>query len=219
MQRLIGESQQEALTNTLWEQWKSYGYTTQPRALTWMEINNLAGVFLKLCREKQLDYREFDFSTLIDHTLNYDENKSTLYERIGNPYSEEEKEAASKLKDYLTEEELSEYTAKEKTIIETIQTDNQNLNKRISKLTKKVETQTIDPEALKHELEEMNRVQSEIYARLAIVENLPQKKTALLESPNFRDIGKALQTIKPNIKETIIKSLVKRLKEMKVNKL
>ena len=198
----LTDSPQETLTKNLWEQWKSCGYTTEPHALTWMEINNLAGCFLKICREKQLDHREFDFLNLLDHTLNYEENKSTLYETVGNPYSEEEKEAASKLKDYLTDEKISEYNQKDKNIIEELQQDRQTLNKKLSNLTKKMDEQTLDPEALRHELDEMQKIQSQIYARLEQIPNLDQLVLAMERSQHFKKVGEAIRPLTPNIPPT-----------------
>jgi hypothetical protein len=207
MQKLIGENPQETLTNQLWNQWKSYGYTSQPRALTWMELNHLVEYFLKVCREKEIDYREYDFSTLIDHKLNYEENKSILFDTIGNPYSEEEKEAANKLKDYFTEEEMKTYTPQQKTVIDDLTAKHETLNKKVNNLTKKMDsqTQTIDPEALKHELDEMQRTQTQIYARLQNIPDMEHKISALLNSQSFKEIGHALEPIAPKVTATEIK--------------
>jgi len=64
-----------------------------------------------------------------------------------------------------------------------------------------LKAQDLDPEALGHELEEMNRVQTLIYARLEQLPNLDKQITALLKSENFKDLGRAIQPIKSTIKE------------------
>jgi hypothetical protein len=199
----LGENPKEVLTNIVWEKWELAGYTKQPYALTWLEISHLANFFLKICREKNIDYQSYDFSTIIDYKLNYEENKSTIVETIGEPEAIEEKEAANKLRDYFTEDQLKEYSNKERSIIEEIQTDHQNLNKKLNQITKTLKSQEtqIDPEELKHELEEMNHVQTLIYARLEQLPNLDQQLTALLKSDKFKDLGKAIQPIRPNITE------------------
>jgi hypothetical protein len=157
-----------------------------------------------MCREQERDYREYDFYTMVDSNLNYYENLAELDNQLGQSETVKEKEAANKLKDYLTEEQLNEYSATEKNVIEEVQTTNKTLQKKIGQITKKLEAQQnqqIDPEQLKHELEEMTRVQTLIYAKLEQLPNLDQQISALLQSSRFQDLGRALQPIKPSIKE------------------
>ena len=89
----------ENLTNAVWEKWQVAGYTTQPYALTWMEINHLANHFLKICREQNRDYREFDFSMLLDHKLRFEENRAEIDNELRGLNSETENSKVNKLKD------------------------------------------------------------------------------------------------------------------------
>lgn len=75
----------ETLTESLWKKWVSAGYTTQPNSLTWMEVNNLSKYYVQLCQKTGADYRDFDFETILDHTLNYYENKSLIDNTVGQP--------------------------------------------------------------------------------------------------------------------------------------
>jgi hypothetical protein len=99
----LAENPQEALTNSLWEKWKTAGYTDQPHALTWMDVNNLAKYYLKTCREAGADYRDFDFETLVDHTLNYYENTSMIVNAIGQPQEATEQAALAEINNHLSE--------------------------------------------------------------------------------------------------------------------
>jgi hypothetical protein len=193
------EDPKRTLTDRVYNQWKDAGYTTKPYALTWMEVNNLAGSYLKLCEEKGIDSQEFDFPNIIDHRFNYEENKSVIFETInGNPQGPSDKEQFEKLKDYLTEDQLKEYSMKEKNIIEGIENTNKSLTKKVGQLTKKMETQTIDPEALRHELDDIQEVQSQIYARLENIPNLAQLVTALEKSQSFKQVAQSIKPILPN---------------------
>ena len=193
------ESVPDTLTNRVWDAWKNTGIHS--RFMSWLELHKIAEHFLKLCKEQERDYREFDFYTLVDSNLNYYENKAEIENELGQSKDNTEKEAANKLKDYLTEDNLKEYSDKERSVIEELQQDRQKLNSKLSQLIKKQENQTIDPEALKHEIEEMNRIQTLIYAKLEQLPNLESQISALLQSEKFKDLGKALQPIKPNVKE------------------
>jgi hypothetical protein len=99
----LSENPQEALTNSLWEKWKTAGYTDKPHALTWMEVNNLAKYYLKTCREAGADYRDFDFETIVDHTLNYHENTSMIVNAVGQPQEAPEQEALAEINSHLSE--------------------------------------------------------------------------------------------------------------------
>mgnify|MGYP001321687603 CR=1 FL=1 len=198
----ICEDPKRTLTDKVYNQWKEAGYTTKPYALTWMEVNNLSGSYLKLCEEKGIDPREFDFLNVIDHRFNYEENKSVIFETVnGNPQGPSDKEQFEKLKDYLSEEQLKEYSMKEKNVIEGIENTNKSLVKKVSLLSKKMETQQIDPDALRKELDDIQEVQSQIYARLENIPNLSQLIVALEKSQSFKKVGEAIRPITPNLPE------------------
>jgi hypothetical protein len=78
----ITETVEDNLANSLWHKWKTQG--TQTR-LTWLEVQKLAGHLTKTCKEKELDYQEFDFSAILDSKLNYYENFSAIDEAIEGP--------------------------------------------------------------------------------------------------------------------------------------
>ena len=195
------EDTKRTLTDRVYNQWKESGYTDQPHVLTWLEVNNLTGNFLKLCAEQNRDYREFDFINMLDHKLNYYENLAGLDNQL-NP-EPNEKEAANKFQDYLTEQQLKEYTPQQKDIIQSLESEHKTLTKKIGQLTKKLDNQEmIDPDALRKELDEMQRVQTQIYARLEQIPNLNQLILALEKSENFRSIGDAIRPITANLPQS-----------------
>ena len=199
MQKLI-ENPQENLAKNVWEKYQATSYAKKPYSLTYIEFNHLAGFFLKLCQEQNLDYQAFDFSNIIDFKCNYEENKSAIAETIGTPaQNESEKEAYNKLKDYLTEEQLAKYTTEEKSIIEEIQQKNQNLTKQFNRIDKKMEAQEnqgLDPQQIREEIKQIHADQAAILNRIEGLPNLDQQITALLQSNNFKDLGIALEPIK-----------------------
>jgi len=77
----LSESVSDTLTNRVWDAWSKTGITS--RYMTWLELHRLAEHFLKICREQEHDYREYDFYTLIDSNLNYYENLAELDNQIG----------------------------------------------------------------------------------------------------------------------------------------
>lgn len=193
------EDESKTLTDKIWDQWKATGVTN--RFLTYIELKHLTEHFLKLCREQNRDPREYDFANLVDSNLNYYENQAEIENELGGLNSIKETEAVNKLKEYLTEEQLAEYTPTEKNVIESIENTSRSLEKKIGQMAKKMETQTIDPEALRHELDDMQKVQSQIYARLEQIPNLPQLVAALEASKNFKKVGEAIRPITPNLLE------------------
>jgi hypothetical protein len=86
----LSDNPQETLTAKVWEQWQKTGATTRPHSLTWIELNNLTGYFLKTCTAKKLDYQAYDFLSILDSKLNYYENQSAIDEAIAGPLSEDE---------------------------------------------------------------------------------------------------------------------------------
>lgn len=183
----LSENVSDTLTNRVWDEWKNTGIRTE---LTWLELHRLAERFLKICREQEHDYREFDFYTLIDSNLNYYENVSLLDEAISQPQSEVEKEAASKLKDYLTEEKLKEYSTQEKTVIDEIASKNQTLDKRIKQIAKAQESQVLDTEEIKKEIQQ---VKTDIISELSKIPDLREQVEALMKSKTFNQLGLALK--------------------------
>jgi hypothetical protein len=194
------EDKTRNLTDTVWDHWINQG--TEPRKMTWLEVKNLADYFLKICIQHNKDNREYDFSNLLDYKLTYIENRAEIKNQVGYDINSREKEAAGKLKDYLSDEQLNEYSATEKNIIEGIENTNKTLTKKVSLLSKKMETQQIDPEALRKELDTIQETQSQIYARLENIPNLNQLVLALEKSQNFKKIGEAIRPITTNLPET-----------------
>jgi hypothetical protein len=80
----------ETLTAKVWETWQKAGYTTQPHSLTWIELDNLTGFYLKTCTARNIDYQAFDFLSLLDSKLNYYENQSAIDEALAGSLTEEE---------------------------------------------------------------------------------------------------------------------------------
>lgn len=94
----------EKLTADLWEKWQNAGYNNHPHALTWMEVNNLSKFYVQLCKSTGADYRDFDFETLLDHTLTYYENKSLIENTVGQPQEASEQTALAELNSRLQED-------------------------------------------------------------------------------------------------------------------
>src|SRR5208283_3089355 len=159
----LSESVSDTLTNRVWKTWEHDGIKN--RFLTWMELHRLAEHFLKICKEQEHDYQEFDFYTLIDSNLNYYENLAELDNNIAQPKEATEKEASNKLKDYLTEEELKKYTSQERSVIDDITTKNESLDKKLNKLNGKLkaqELQQLDTEEIKKQIKQVQNDQAAI---------------------------------------------------------
>jgi hypothetical protein len=197
METKLSEDMSRTLTDNVLEYWKRDGIKS--RFLGWIEIHHLAEHFLKICREQNRDPREFDFYSMLDSTLYYEENRAQIDNILGGLESEKENSVVNKLKDYLTEEELKAYTPQQKTVIEETESKTRNLEKKLKQITKKMDEQTFDPDALRKELDEMQRVQTQIYARLEQIPNLNQLILALEKSENFRSIGDAIRPITANL--------------------
>ena len=192
----LSESIPDKLTNGLWEKWKAEG--VKPRSLTWMELHRLTEHFLKICRQQNRDYREFDFYTMIDYTYHYDENRAEIENIIGGLSSKTEAEAVNKMKDYFTEEQLSEYTSQERNVIDDIEHKNESLTKKLGQITKTLKAQELqngDMDKLKEEIEQIQREQATIISKLERIPNLTQLVTALEGSKNFKPIGEAIRPI------------------------
>jgi hypothetical protein len=198
----LSEDQTKILAERVWKTWDSNGLKS--RYMEYLDVYNLAKYFLKICREQKRDSREFDFPNLIDITLRFEENRAMIENELGGLNSEIEKEASNKLKDYLTEEKLQEYSVKDKSVIEELQTSNQNLNKKINQVVKQYkahETQTLDAEELRKEIEKYNENLTLMNARLEQIPNLAQLVAALKASENFKPVGKAIEPILKTIPE------------------
>ena len=157
----LAENPQEKLTGNLWEKWKTAGYTDQPNALTWMEVNNLAGFYLKTCRAAGADYRDFDFETLVDHTLNYYENTSMIVNAIGQPSETTDQAALAELNGKLQEDygitidkKLKPHSELEQTVktleakIRDLTAENSGLSEQLKAKPKEV-TKTVNVEVIK----------------------------------------------------------------------
>ena len=192
----LAEDTSRVLTDKVWDSWQSTGINS--RYLSWIELKHLANHFLKMCREQNRDYREFDFYTMVDSNLNYYENLAELDNQLGQSETVKESEAANKLKDYLTEEQLSEYSATEKTVIDTIETSNKTLQKKVGQITKKLEaqeTQQVNTEEIKQQLEKLHSEQAQLIAKISNLPNRDQMIEALIESKAFKKLGEALKPI------------------------
>jgi hypothetical protein len=183
----LSPNTQELLTNKVWNNWQNAGYTTKPNALTWVEVNNLSGHFLKTCRDKQLDCQDFDFQNIIDHDLNYYENQSAIDEAIGAPATDEE-DYKKYMADIADQAESEIKTANELT------EKNLALEKQNKKLKAK-EQETIDTQQLKSEIKQINDSQAAILNKLEQIPNIAQQIEALKKSDNFKALGNALNPI------------------------
>jgi hypothetical protein len=178
----LTENPQETLTNKVWEQWKKLGYTERRNALTWLELSNLAGHFLKLCREKQVDYQEYDFRNLLDHNLNYYENQSGITEALGGDNEEAYRAYMTKIADEAEKEIESTQDLAQK---------NADLKKQNKKLRKK-ETETLNAQEIKQEMQQISQTQATILNKLEQLPNFEKQVEALKRSNNFKDLGNAL---------------------------
>jgi hypothetical protein len=193
METQLCEDKTKTLTDQVWGQWQQKGIDS--RYLTYIELKHLTEYFLKICTQQNRDPREYDFYTLVDSNLNYYENRAEIENELTGLNSEAETKAANILKDYLTEDELKAYTPQQKNIIEDIETQNKILTKKVGQLTKKMETQQIDPEALKQELDDIQNKMTLMYARFEQIPNLNQLVVALEKSQNFKQVGQAIRPI------------------------
>jgi hypothetical protein len=192
----LSEDVSRTLTDRVWDDWQKTGINS--RYMSLVEIKHLANHFLKMCREQNRDYREFDFYTMVDSNLNYYENLAELDNQLGQSQEVKETEASNKLKDYLTEEELKAYTPQQKTVIDNIETKNQTIEKKLSKLTKKIdaqETQQVETNEIKEQLEKLHNDQAQLIAKISNLPNRDQMIEALIESKAFKKLGEALKPI------------------------
>jgi hypothetical protein len=178
------ENPQETLTNKVWDQWKKLGYTERHNALTLLELNNLAAYFLKICREKKVDYQEYDFRNLLDHNLNYYENQSGIAEAIGGADTDETayKAYMAKVADEAENELKSSQELSQK---------NADLEKQNKKLRAK-ETETLDTQQIKQEMQQISQTQASILNKLEQLPHFQKQVEALKRSENFKDLGDAL---------------------------
>lgn len=211
MQVVLNENVVDNLTNQITERWKHDGIHTR---LTWMEIKRLTEHFLKACREKQVDHKEYDLYTILDSNLNYYENRATIDDQLG--FNEvNEKAASDKLKDYLTEEELKSYTSQERNTIDQLETDTEATRKKLNIVLKAQENHKQEAETIKQEIDriknkldsqqydDIRRVEEEykklekvydnVIVKLTGVLDLEKKVDAMLKSQSFQDVGKALK--------------------------
>jgi DNA polymerase III alpha subunit (gram-positive type) len=188
----LSTNPQETITSNIWETWQTAGYTTRPNSLTWIELNNLTGYFLKICTQKQLDYQSFDFKNILDKTLNYYENQSAIDEALGNPVENEEE-----YKKYMAS--IADQAEAEIKTSQQLTEQNQQLEKQNKKLKAK-ETETINTQQLKDEIKQINQNQAAILNKLEQLPHLAVQIEALKKSNKFKDLGNALSpvTIQPN---------------------
>ena len=74
--QVLAESPASNLTDSAWD-------TVKERTkMTWLEVNKLAEQYIKMCRDAHVDWQQGDFRTLLDSSLNYYENLSTIEEHI-----------------------------------------------------------------------------------------------------------------------------------------
>jgi|WetSurMetagenome_2_1015567.scaffolds.fasta_scaffold117070_2 hypothetical protein len=95
----LSENTADHLADRVWQQWEKTGIKS--RYMTYLEVHHIAEHFLKICSEKEIDYQEFDFYTLVDSNLNYYENIAQLDEHpaLGKPISEADKAYMNQIAD------------------------------------------------------------------------------------------------------------------------
>lgn len=188
----LSANPQETLTSKIWEAWQTAGTTTRPNSLTWIELNNLTGHFLKLCNQKQLDYQNFDYRNMLDSKLNYYENQSLIDEALGNPVENEEE-----YKKYMAT--IADQADTEIKTAQVLAEENMQLEKQNKKLKAK-ETETINTQQIREEIKQINQNQATILNKLEQLPNLGIQVEALKKSQKFKDLGNALSpvTVQPN---------------------
>jgi Mg2+ and Co2+ transporter CorA len=198
MQIALSENQADKLTDKLWERWQKDGIHS--RRMTYLEVHNLAEYFLKVCKQQEKDYQEFDFYTLIDSNLNFYENRAEINNQLDQPATSG-KEHLEKLKDYLTDEQIKEYTTEDRTVIEQLQQKSQTAEKQLKQIRKAQEAQQetqLDTNQIKEQIREIQNTQDRIMSKLENLPNLDQQIEALLKSKNFKDLGTALKPFTEN---------------------
>jgi hypothetical protein len=67
---------EDELTRSIWISW-------QDPKMTWLEVRNLAGYFVKQCKENNLDYKAIDIKSALDSKLDYSENLQIIDDLLG----------------------------------------------------------------------------------------------------------------------------------------
>ena len=185
----LADNPQETLTGKVWEQWKIASYNDRPNSLTWLEVSNLTKFFLKMCREKNLDYQAFDYKNMLDPTLNYYENQSAIAEAVGEPLSAIEQEAYKQYMDKVASEAQDEIET-----ADSLAEKNAKLEQQNKKLRAK-EAETLDSQQIKAEIQQINQNQAAILNKLEQLPHLHKQIEALKQSPSFQDLGHALSPV------------------------
>lgn len=177
----LSENPQEALTNSLWQKWKDAGYTEQPNALTWMEVSNLVKFYLKICRQTEQDYRDFDFENLLDHKLTYYENLSQIENTVGHPEEAQEQEALSELNAKLQQDYGITVNKNLKPTTELEQT-NKDLKNQNRKISAQLETALKDKADLEQKLKHPTEPQI-IVKEVPVIKEVQVIKEVIRELP------------------------------------
>jgi hypothetical protein len=140
----LNDNPAEKLANDLWESWRHDGIN--PRKKTYLEIKRLADHFLKICREQEVDYKQHDFSVLIDSNLNYYENQAEIENALSaTTEANETAEAFGALNDKLQEDYGITVTKSLKPVTE-LEIENKELaatNKRLETMLRQAEEQAV----------------------------------------------------------------------------
>jgi hypothetical protein len=67
---------EENLARSAWNQWRA------DTKLTFIEVMQLAAHFTKTCRNAEQDWKAYDFTSMLDSQLLYDENLTLIYQEL-----------------------------------------------------------------------------------------------------------------------------------------
>jgi hypothetical protein len=99
---LVAEPIEDKLAQDIWEDWQQ---KNQTRYWKYFEITGLTKQFIKMCREQQRDYREFDITKTLDSHLTYEENQALINKLFfGDQNILSEQEAFNELNEKLAED-------------------------------------------------------------------------------------------------------------------
>ena len=145
----LNENPAEKLAQQLWDSWSHDGIN--PRGKTYLEIKRLADHFLKLCREQEVDYKQHDFSVMIDSNLNYYENQAEIENLLSaTTEANETAEAFGELNDKLQEDYGITVTKSLKPVTE-LEQKNKELaatNKRLESMLREAEEASFKAKAI-----------------------------------------------------------------------
>jgi hypothetical protein len=188
----LNENPAEKLASDLWESWRHDGIN--PRNKTYLEIKRLADHFLKICREQEIDYKQHDFSVLIDSNLNYYENQAEIENALSaSTEAFETAEAFQELNDKLKEDYGITVTKSLKPVTELEQKNKEltETNKRLEAMLRQAEEEAAKTKTV------IQLIQKPAYPTLEVILYTPAELKEIMEYLQTQKHPRHPKPIKP----------------------